>query len=162
MIDKHTKIRISLTIVFLIALSLAAVYSMHIHLSARKTSDLQQLQMTATQDKTILLSAMMAGGIKWNKPMVIANVYATYADTPIALNLAGVLAIDAKENEIYSSPSGGDRKADLAGLLKTHRSAIDASKHLSLDTGTHLVTMVAALDKKLDIVGYVAMAWIKK
>lgn len=161
MIDKQTKIRISLTVAFLVALSLAAVYSMHIHLSARKASGLQQLQMTASQEKTILLSAMMAGGIKWKKTMAIANVHATYADTPMTANLSAVLAIDTKENELYSSYLESDAQTDLAGLVKTHRADIEASQYLSLDTGTHFVTMVAAIDKKYDIVGYVAMAWLK-
>lgn len=165
MSNKKPIIGFSLNRVFLTILALATAYSLQIHVSeplfAHDDTEVLQERMTATRGKTILMSKQMAGGIQWNKPASIANVHATYAGSEIGAGLTDVLAIDAKETELYSSRSESENKVDLPGLLKTHRSIIDTATYFSLDSGTHLVTMVSVFNKKKETVGYVAMAWLK-
>lgn len=115
------------------------------------------------EEKTLLLTTQMDGGIKWKKADKINKIYELQTDPLENSNLASVLVTDADKQSLSSFTSKTYKNVDLAALLQDFNVAEGDPAQLTLDQDDHVVTMTAVIDaKSKGIIGYAAMAWSKQ
>lgn len=115
------------------------------------------------EEKTLLLTTQMDGGIKWKKADKIDKIYKTQIDPLANSNLASVLVTDADKNSLSSFASEIYENVDLAPLLQDFKVEESGPAQLTFDQADHVITMTAVIDAKTEnIIGYAAMAWSKQ
>ncbi len=117
----------------------------------------------ANRERTLLLAAQMAGGIKWKKPESVERVYATLIEPDSGSNLDAVLITTADFTPLTAFEAPDYQNTDLAGLLKAEGPAAQESGIWTGRTKSHLHVLVPVIDqKKQETVGYAIMAWSKR
>ncbi|WP_282609282.1 methyl-accepting chemotaxis protein [Pelagibius sp. Alg239-R121] len=160
MFQKSISLRIASTITLLLIVGMAGLLLVQSHLSHSFFSGEFSKNY---QDKTLLLSAQMEGGIKWKKSAKIDAVYSEQTNPEENSHLANVLVTDSEQTELSSFTSEIYESIDLASLLATHKATLTDKSHLTLDSAHHIITMTPVIDaKKGSLLGYVAMAWSKQ
>ena len=160
MLKKSISLRITSIMMLLFIVGMGVVLLVQSHLSH---SFFSQDFSRNYQEKTLLLAAQMAGGIKWKKAASIDEVYEKQTQPDANSNLANVLVTDAEQNNLSSFSAENYENIDLAPLLSRHTGELTDKPAISTDGEHHVVTLTAVIDKKNgNILGYVAMAWSKQ
>lgn len=114
------------------------------------------------EEKTLLLSSQMYGGVKWKKRASIEAVYASQILPDSGSNLSNVLVTDTSLQPLDFYKSDIYENIDIANLLKMKKEDLKETSHITIDDASHIVTMMPIVDKKKgEIIGYAAIAWSK-
>lgn len=116
------------------------------------------------EEKSLLLSAQMAGGIKWKKTTSIRKAYKHLTTEESASNLSNVLTLDPSFTAINSYESEYYNTTILSELFEQHKDKLTSeSPSFTIDSPHHVTTLVYLEDqKKKKSIGYVAISWNKE
>ena len=112
------------------------------------------------ESKTTLLTAQMAGGVKWGKAQAIEKTYAAMTDPAAESGLAGVYVANTSGEGLANWASPALENIDLTGLIGDAVSSMGEDGTVTMLFGDLVVTTAEIVDpKKGDVVGHGVIAW---
>ncbi len=114
----------------------------------------------AAQEKTLLLSEQMKGGVKFRRAESIEGAFARLADPQADSNLANVLVTDMEGGSLVEFTSARYAAFDLGAFNAENAPTLDDTGVLTVRRADHVVTLVRLFDdRNNEVTGFVAMAW---
>lgn len=159
MLKRSISLRITSAIVMLLIAGMVVLLLAQNHFSR---SALSSEFSKNYEEKTLLLSAQMLGGIKWKKEDSINKVYEGQRNPEKKSNLSDVLVLNADNAPLSQFSSEVYDNVSLDTVMLDHLNSLSETSYITLDTTSHIITISAVIDKKNKLIGYVGMAWSKK
>jgi methyl-accepting chemotaxis protein len=106
---------------------------------------------------TEVLAANVAGGVRWNKPDIVAKAYSRFTEDPTS-SIASIRTWNKTGAEVTAFDSDHEAPVDLAAAL-TQSLEIEGGEFTSRNTSHVVVAVPAGFDKEGNRVGTLAIAW---